>query len=87
MRTTVNLDDVVLKELKRIQRRERKPLGRLMSDLLAQALRDREAPTPPSKFAWISRPMGARVDLDDREAIYEAIDSVRVAEPPPDKSR
>ena len=42
---------------------------------------------PPSKFSWISRPMGARVDLDDREAIYEAIDSVREAEPPPDKSR
>ncbi len=86
MRTTVNIDDVVLKELKRLQRRQKKPLGRLMSELLAQAMGSRgsESP-PPAKFKWTTRHMGARVDLDDREAIYAAMDEIRVAEPPPDK--
>jgi hypothetical protein len=37
VRTTIDIDDPILKELKRLQRREGKPLGRLASDLLAQA--------------------------------------------------
>ncbi|KAB2867691.1 MAG: antitoxin, partial [Burkholderiaceae bacterium] len=38
MRTTIDIDDPILKDLKRLQRREGKSLGRLVSDLLAQAL-------------------------------------------------
>jgi hypothetical protein len=33
MRTTLDIDDPVLKEIKRLQRREGKSLGRLVSDL------------------------------------------------------
>ena len=33
MRTTIDIDDPIFKELKRLQRREGKSLGRLVSDM------------------------------------------------------
>jgi hypothetical protein len=71
MRTTIDLDPTVLAELKRRQRREGKSLGRLVSELLAQGL-ERDVP-PPEPFEWRARPMGARVDLDDPEAVRRAL--------------
>lgn len=75
MRTTVNIDDPVLRDLKKIQQKEGKSLGRLISDLLAQALGERKstkAPVRPPR--WISKAMGARVDLADHEAVYAAME-------------
>lgn len=71
MRTTIDIDDPILKDLKRLQRREGKSLGRLMSDLLAPALADARAASPPDapSLRWISRPMRARVDLAERDAV------------------
>jgi len=83
MRTTVDIDTPVMKDLKMIQQKEGKSLGRLISDLLAQALGERKsakASTRPPK--WISKPMRARIDLADHEALYAAMES----EPPPYKS-
>jgi hypothetical protein len=75
MRTTVDLDDAVLRELKRLQKREGKALGRLVSDLVAQALALRKASAEsPKPFAWISHPMGARMNLADKEAVYAVLD-------------
>lgn len=75
MRTTVDIDDPVLKDLKKIQHKEGKSLGRLISDLLAQALGERKAGKASARPAkWISKPMGARIDLADREALYAAMD-------------
>jgi hypothetical protein len=75
MRTTVNIDDPVLKDLKKIQKKEGKSLGRLISDLLAQALGERKSPKAPAKPPqWISKTMGARVDLADHEAVYAAME-------------
>jgi hypothetical protein len=82
MRTTVDIDDPVLKDLKQIQQKEGKSLGRLISDLLAQALGERKSarvPTRPGK--WISKSMGARIDLADHEALYAAMER----EPQPNK--
>jgi hypothetical protein len=75
MRTTIDIDDPILKDLKRLQRREGKPLGRLVSDLLAQALATarRGAPPPPA-FRWTAKPMRARVDLADMNAVLDALD-------------
>ncbi|MGH7332575.1 MAG: hypothetical protein ACREKS_07460 [Candidatus Rokuibacteriota bacterium] len=74
-RTTLNIDAPILRDLKRLQRREGKSLGRLVSDLLAQALRQYEAGQPaPPVFQWISWPMGARVDLADKEAVQRLLD-------------
>ena len=74
-RTTVNIDGPIFKELKQIQKREGKPLGRLISELLARALVQIKSQTkePPS-FHWISRPMGAQVDLLDKDAVRAALD-------------
>lgn len=82
-RTTLNLDDPVLDELKRLQRREGRPLGELASELLARALAERrEASAPPRRLAWTARSMGVRIDLDDKEALYAALEHPldRVAE-------
>lgn len=75
MRTTVDIDDPILKDLKKIQEKEGKSLGRLISDLLAQALGARKSLKVSAKPArWISKAMGARVDLADREALYAAME-------------
>ena len=74
-RTTVNIDAPVLRDLKRLQKREGKPLGQLISELLAHALglRRQERVTEEA-FAWTARPMRARVDLADKEAVQAALD-------------
>ena len=75
MRTTIDIDDPILKELKKLQRREGKSLGRLVSDLLAQALASSRSGRPgASQFEWIAKPMGARVDLEDMHAVLDAMD-------------
>jgi len=75
MRTTIDIDDPILKELKARQKKAGQSLGRLVSDLLAQALR---APKPNANRSaapeWISKPMHARVDIADKDALYEAME-------------
>ncbi len=74
-RTTLDIDAPILRDLKRLRKREGKSLGRLVSDLLAQALephRTREAER--QQFEWISRPMQARVDLADKDVVYSILD-------------
>jgi hypothetical protein len=74
-RTTLDIDAPILRDLKRLQKRERKSLGRLVSDLLAQSLALHEAaPRETREFAWISRPLGARVDLADKGAVRAALE-------------
>jgi hypothetical protein len=74
-RTTVDIDAPLLRDLKRLQRREGRSLGRLVSDLLAEALGQRRVPPlEPPTFAWHSRPMAARVDLADKDAIQAALE-------------
>ena len=83
-RTTVNIDAPILRELKRLQRREGKTLGRLLSELLAQALRQHghEQPGGPPPFRWISRPMAARIDLADKDALYALLEPDDRGRPP-----
>ena len=74
-RTTIDIDAPILRDLKRLQKRQHKSLGRLVSDLLAQPLHqhERKQPAPPA-FEWIARRMGARVDLADKDAVQEVLD-------------
>jgi len=74
MRTTLDIDAPILKELKRRQQAEGKSLGRLASELLAHALAEKGRPKSAVAFKWISRPMKARVDLADKDALYSAMD-------------
>jgi hypothetical protein len=74
-RTTVDIDAPILKDLKRLQKQEGKSPGRLISDLLADALaRHRAARSQPVRFRWASRSMRARVDLSDKDALCAALE-------------
>ena len=75
MRTTIDIDAPILRDLKKLQKQERTSLGRLVSDLLAQALErhDRQRVRKPV-FEWVSRGMHARVDLADKDAVQAILD-------------
>jgi hypothetical protein len=75
-RTTLNIDDPVLSDVRRLQRERRQPLGRVVSDLLAEAVAraDGAKEAAPPAFRWISQPMDARIDLADKEAVWAALD-------------
>lgn len=76
-RTTLNLDAPILAALKRLQKAERKPLGELVSELVAEALTAREQrDEKASSFHWIREPMGTpAVDLEDRDTLYRLLDA------------
>jgi hypothetical protein len=73
-RTTIDLDAGVLRDLKR-RKRTGQSLGQLASELLAGALH--EPTSAPSRRAlrWRSANMGARIDLEDKEAVRRATDA------------
>lgn len=74
MRTTINIATPILEELKQIQRKEGGSLGELVSRLLAGALKARQSHASDSRLEWVSKPMRARIDLDDKEAVYALLD-------------
>jgi hypothetical protein len=55
----------------------RRPLGRLVSGLLAIALSRRAQVTPEAgRLEWISQPMGIpTVDIDDSDSLYRVLDT------------
>jgi hypothetical protein len=76
MRTTLDIDDPILREVKAIHVKEGRSMGAVVSELLAEALARRGPRARPS-FRWTSRPMKALVDLADKEAVYAALDADR----------
>lgn len=73
MKTTLNIDDTVMAQLKRESAKQ----GRTMSELVETALRtlfqaQRRSSERPSLPTF--RGGGALVDIDDRNALYEAMD-------------
>ena len=73
-RTTVDIDASVLRELKKRQQFERKTLGQLISELLAKALEVDEAGTANRPLRWVSKDLQPRGDLDDKDAVWSALD-------------
>lgn len=74
-RTTLNLDPVVMRELRRRSKRERKSIGELASQLLARGLREEAETEPRRPFSWVSRDLGRpAVDLEDKEALRALLD-------------
>lgn len=74
-RTTVNIDEAVLRDLKRLQERRGTSMGQLISELVSAALAREEADAEQrGPFRWKARPMRARVDLEDKEAVRTALD-------------
>ena len=82
MRTTISIDDPIMRDLKRLQKSEKKTLGKLISELLAEAIDARTMPGRVSEkpFVWHSQPMGFKIDLRDKDALYALLDREDLAE-------
>jgi hypothetical protein len=78
MRTTLDIADPILKEVKAIHEKEGRSIGAIVSELLADALSRRRASRARPPFRWTSRDMKALVDLEDKEAVYAALDTDRL---------
>ena len=71
----MNLDASVLGQLKRRQHKERRPLSELVNQLLARALAETEPMDDSARpLRWTSRAMRARIDLEDKDALLQALD-------------
>jgi len=77
MRTTVDIDTPVLNDLKRLQEREGKSLGRLVSELLAEAIGRRKAarPAQPTPLIWKTTAGRPLVDFADKDELYRVLDA------------
>ncbi len=71
-RTTLDLDAGVMRELKRRKRESGQSIGQLASELLASAMREPRREGQPLR--WRAASMGARIDLDDKEAVRRTMD-------------
>jgi len=74
MRTTLNIDDPVLREVKAIQEKEDRSMGAIVSELLAEALARRRSSRARPPFRWNAQDMKSLVDLSDKEVVYAALD-------------
>ena len=76
MRTTLDIDDPILKEVKTLREQEGRSMGAIVTELLADALsrRQRGSAALWPRFSWTSKPMGARVDLTDKDAVCALLD-------------
>ena len=75
MRTTLDIENPVLEELRAFGRAEGRSLGQAASELLAEALHDRKKLVRPvGGLSWKSHPMEARVDIADKDAVYALLD-------------
>lgn len=73
-RTTLNLDQSVIRELRERSAREHKSIGELASQLLARELSEKDA-APRQPFSWVSHDLGRpAVDLEDKEALNRLLD-------------
>jgi hypothetical protein len=73
VRTTIDLDPVVLATLKQRQQRDGKTLSVLVSELLAKALAQESSGVDIS-VSWPAAALGARIDIDDRDALWAVLD-------------
>ena len=79
MRTTIDLDPAIVKELKRRSKGAGKSMGRLASELLATSLREQEGLRQAQPdLNWIAKDLGRPlVDLEDKEAMRAVLDACR----------
>lgn len=75
MRTTLDIEKPILDELRSLAQKRHRPMGNVASELLAEALKETaDRAVPPAQFRWTGKQMHARVDLRDRDAVYDAMD-------------
>jgi hypothetical protein len=75
MRTTLDIDGPILREVRALHEREGRSMGAVVSELLAEALARRRSTRARPSFRWNSRDMTSLIDLFDKEAIYAALEA------------
>ncbi len=77
MRTTINIDNPILEELKRLGKSKKKTVSSLVNELLATSLKQhdmKQSSDSKPQLSWNSRPMEALVDIEDKDALFRALD-------------
>lgn len=72
--TTIETEPPLLEEIKQLQKKDSRVLGRIVSQLLAEALGNRKTDSKSPQLKWTSRPMKALIDLSDKETQYRILD-------------
>jgi hypothetical protein len=70
----LDIEAPLMRELREIQKREGGTLGALVSRLLAEALARRPKKRVASDLEWTAKPMGALIDLADKDVVYAILD-------------
>jgi hypothetical protein len=73
MKTTLNIDDTVMTELKREAARQGRTMSELVETALRLLLRAQKKPAPLSDLPTFHSG-GALVDIADRDALYQAME-------------
>ena len=73
-RTTIDIDNPILKEIKNLQKKDSRSMGKIVSQLLTEALNQHKTTTKAHRFKWVSRPMKALLDLSDKDTLYKILD-------------
>ena len=73
-RTTLDIDEPVLRKIKDLQKKQGQSMGKIVSQLLAEALATNAKDPKQTRLKWISKPMHALVDLSDKDTIYKILD-------------
>jgi hypothetical protein len=73
MRTTVDIADPALEDVRRAQERQGKTLGQVVSKLLPGVLAARREAKEPREFRWVAKHLGTGIDLWDKDALWTAL--------------
>lgn len=74
-RTTLDLDSSVLRELRLRGERQRKSMGVVASELLADALARSDDSREPVEFSWTTADLGTPlIDIDDKDVLHRVLD-------------
>ena len=74
MRTTLDIDTRVLKEIKCLHEKEGRSMGAIVSELLAESLARRRLSRVSPSFRWTSRDMISLIDISDKDAVQAILD-------------
>jgi len=79
MRTTLNLDDALMRNLKRRAAETGRTLTSLVEEAIGSLLDGETEPTPDYRLRWVIVEGGARpgIDLSDRDALMDLMDGCR----------
>lgn len=75
MRTTLDIPDPVLADVRKVQESEGGSLGEVVSRLLTEGLAAHRGRAARPRLEWVARDLGARIDLRDKEAVWTLLDS------------